>query len=60
MGDYSYTGALDLESKLTESGLFNIILHEKKNFSHGRFINYENMNNKNNIYFCQKNRIYGI
>jgi sugar/nucleoside kinase (ribokinase family) len=55
MGDYSYTGALDLESKLTESGLFNIILHEKKNFSHGRFINYENMNNKNNIYFCQKN-----
>ena len=26
---------------------------EKKNFSHGRFINYENLFNKNNIYFKQ-------
>lgn len=29
--------ALDIESKFTESGLANVILHEKKNFSHGRF-----------------------
>ncbi len=31
------------------------IVHEKKNFSHGRFINYENLNNKNSIYFKGKN-----
>lgn len=29
--------ALDIESKFTESGIANVILHEKKNFSHGRF-----------------------
>ena len=28
--------ALDLESKFIESGIANVILHEKKNFSHGR------------------------
>ena len=29
-------------------------IHEKKNFSHGRFINYENLNNTFSIYFKQK------
>lgn len=29
--------ALDLESKFIESGLARVVLHEKKNFSHGRF-----------------------
>ena len=53
-GDYSNCASYDLESKLIESGIFNCIIHEKKNFSHGRFINYENMNNKCAIYFKQK------
>ena len=33
----TYATALDIESKFTESGMANVILHEKKNFSHGRF-----------------------
>ena len=33
----SYKLALDLESKFIESGIARVILHEKKNFSHGRF-----------------------
>lgn len=53
-GDYSNCVSYDLESKLIESGIFNCIIHEKKNFSHGRFINFENMNNKCVIYFKQK------
>ena len=53
-GDYSNCASYDLESKLVESGIFNWIIHEKKNFSHGRFINFENMNNKCVIYFKQK------
>ena len=53
-GDYTDSACSDIESKLIESGIVNCIVHEKKNFSHGRFINYENLNNKNNIYFKQK------
>lgn len=53
-GDYTNTASYDLESKIIESGIFNCIIHEKKNFSHGRFINYENLNNKLSIYFKQK------
>lgn len=53
-GDYTDTACYDLESKITESGIFNCIIHEKKNFSHGRFINYENLNNNFSIYFKQK------
>lgn len=30
--------AFDIESKFTESGIANVILHEKKNFSHGRYV----------------------
>lgn len=52
-GDYTTTAAIDLESKIIESGIFNCLVHEKKNFSHGRFINYENLNNNNNIYLKQ-------
>ena len=40
-GDYVNTASYDLESKIIESGIFNCIIHEKKNFSHGRFINYD-------------------
>jgi len=53
-GDYSTTAAIDLESKIIESGVFNAIIHEKKNFSHGRFIQYEHNKIKLNIYFKEK------
>lgn len=53
-GDFTDCACADIESKIIESGIVNCIIHEKKNFSHGRFINYENLNNKNNIYFKQK------
>ena len=52
-GDYTTCACCDTESKIIESGIINCIVHEKKNFSHGRFINYENLNNKNSIYFKQ-------
>lgn len=52
-GDYTDTACYDLESKIIESGIFNCIIHEKKNFSHGRFVNYENKNNNFSIYFKQ-------
>ena len=53
-GDYTKSAAADFESKIIESGFVNAIIHEKKNFSHGRFINYENLNNKNSFYFKSK------
>ena len=53
-GDNVNAACYDLESKIIESGIFNCIIHEKKNFSHGRFINYENLNNTCSIYFKQK------
>lgn len=54
-GDFTSSAAIDLESTFIESGVFNILLHEKKNFSHGRFINYEHLSNKTNIYLKTKN-----
>jgi sugar/nucleoside kinase (ribokinase family) len=53
-GDYVTSACFDLESKIIESGIFNVLIHEKKNFSHGRFINYEHLSKKINIYFRQK------
>lgn len=53
-GDYTNTACFDLESKIIEAGIFNAIVHEKKNFSHGRFVNYENLDNNISIYFKQK------
>ena len=52
-GDYTNSACYDLESKIIESGILNCIIHEKKNFSHGRFINYENLKNQNNLYLKQ-------
>lgn len=49
-GDYTKSSSYDMESKFIESGIVNVLIHEKKNFSHGRFVNYENLNNKNSIY----------
>ena len=53
-GDNVSCAAFDLESKFIESGVFNVIMHEKKNFSHGRFINYEQLSDKVNIYLRSK------
>ena len=53
-GDNTSCSAFDLESKFIESGIFNVLLHEKKNFSHGRFINYEHISPKINIYLKSK------
>ena len=53
-GDYTESAAIDLESKIIESGIYHCLVHEKKNFSHGRFINYEHLNEKKNIYFKQR------
>ena len=53
-GDFTESAASDLESKIIESGIYNCLIHEKKNFSHGRFINYEHLSHKKNIYFKQK------
>ena len=53
-GDFTESASTDLESKIIESGIFNCIIHEKKNFSHGRFINYEHLSAKKNIYFKSK------
>lgn len=53
-GDFTASAGIDLESKIVESGIFQCLVHEKKNFSHGRFINYEHRSDKLNIYFKQK------
>ena len=53
-GDYTITASKYIESTLIESGIFNILIHEKKNFSHGRFVNYENLSLKTNIYLKTK------
>ena len=53
-GDFTESAGSDLESKIVESGIYNCLIHEKKNFSHGRFINYEHLSHKRNIYFKQK------
>ena len=54
IGDNSECAGYDLESKIVESGIYRVELHEKKNFSHGRFINYEHLSHNKNIYFKQK------
>ena len=53
-GDFTESAGNDLESKIIESGIYNCLIHEKKNFSHGRFINYEHLSHNKNIYFKQK------
>lgn len=53
-GDFTESASIDLESKIVESGIYNCLIHEKKNFSHGRFINYEHLSYNKNIYFKQK------
>ena len=50
----NFYGNIEPDEVMIESGVFNCIIHEKKNFSHGRFINYENLNNTCSIYFKEK------
>ena len=49
-GDYTNTAAIDLESKIVETGIYRATFHEKKNFSHGRFISLENYKSDATIY----------
>lgn len=37
------SGVLDFESKTIESGIGRVTLHQKKNYSHGRFVSYNAM-----------------
>ena len=53
-GDFTESAACDLESKIIESGIYHCLVHEKKNFSHGRFIHYEHLSQRKNIYLKQK------
>lgn len=55
IGDYSECPGYDLESKIVESGVYRTELHEKKNFSHGRFVTLENFEPDAIIYFKNKN-----
>ena len=44
----------DLESKIVETGIFRCTIHEKKNFSHGRFITLEKYPSDVQIYLKSK------
>ena len=44
----------DLESKIVETGIFRCTIHEKKNFSHGRFITLEKYSSDVQIYLKLK------
>lgn len=54
IGDYSESPGYDLESKIVESGIYRVELHEKKNFSHGRFISLEQYEPDGIIYLKNK------
>lgn len=54
LGDNSETSGYDLESKIVESGVYRTELHEKKNFSHGRFVSIENFEPDAIIYLKNK------
>ena len=55
IGDNSECAGYDLESKIVESGIYRVELHEKKNFSHGRFITLEHYEPDTIIYLKNKN-----
>ena len=54
-GDYTTTAAIDLESKIVETGIYRASFHEKKNFSHGRFISIEHYKPNAIIYLQTSN-----
>jgi hypothetical protein len=41
--------AYDIETKFTQAGLAHVVLHEKKNFSHGRYVSLYTLNSGLNI-----------
>lgn len=54
---YDYTTlptAYDIESKFTESGIAHVVLHEKKNFSHGRYVSLYKLRAGLNIYLSRQ------
>ena len=55
IGDNSECAGYDLESKIVESGIYRVELHEKKNFSHGRFVTLEHFEPDAIIYLKNKN-----
>lgn len=55
-GDYTNTAAVDLESKIVETGIYRATFHEKKNFSHGRFISLEHYRPDAIIYIQTNNK----
>lgn len=54
LGDYTESAGYDLESKIVESGIYRVELHEKKNFSHGRFVTLEHYEPDAIIYLKNK------
>lgn len=50
--------AADIESKFTEAGIANIVLHEKKNFSHGRYTSLYNQKFALVINLARRGNIY--
>lgn len=52
--NYTKTIMCDLESKIVETGIFRCATHEKKNFSHGRFITLEKYPSDVQIYLKLK------
>ena len=52
--NYTKTIMCDLESKIVETGIFRCAIHEKKNFSHGRFITLEKYPSDVQIYLKLK------
>lgn len=56
--NYSYPAAIDIESKFTESGISRALLHEKKDFSHGRFSVVNNIKSDLIIFINNENSKY--
>ena len=52
--NYTKSIMCDLESKIVETGIFRCTIHEKKNFSHGRFITLEKYPSDVQIYLKLK------
>lgn len=52
--------AFDIESKFTEAGIANIVLHEKKNFSHGRYVSLYTLKSGLNINLTKSSLVDSI
>ena len=54
-GDFTSTAVYDLADKISETGIVNFDLYEKKEFSHGKYNYFMNNSYDLIIYFKQKN-----